>query len=1283
MVIMKRGCFDKNLFFVIILLSVIVSFPLHAQFPRLNFKSFTEKEGLSTNYVRSICEDRDGFMWFGTPNGLEKFNGKDFINYNKLLQDTLSGNYQISYDILEDKEGILWIATYSNGIILFDKNRETITRLKHDRGNSASLSNDRVLDVYEGKDGNIWIATAGGGLDLWQRDHKNFKHFRHDPADPNSIGSNYISSVSGDSRGNIWVLSLDGIVSKFDPKEGKFKNIILPLKSHDITIRRGITQVIYVDSDDHVLAGTYSGLFIINPQTGDIKLISEFNPDLFNVVFLVTSILEIQKGIIAIATSFQGLYLFNISTGEFVSYSNDLNSDYYINSNSITSIYKSRNGLIWLGSWDAGVNMYNQEFSQFQMLKDITKSGAAHFTGTRGAAFCASPDHKIWIATGDKEIVAYDPINKTAELVLKNVCRSTVTCLHNGNKGEIFIGTADNGLMIYDFWKNSTKILSQDPKNPNSIASNYIYFVLQDKDNKLWISFTGSGLDVWDRSTDKITHHRHDAGNPNSLISDVVYMMMEDRTGRIWIGTQNGLCYYDKDKKIFTHYPLFIDKKHNIQLNTILDIFEDSKGIIWVGTNRALFRLNPDDHTSTVLMPKNEIPYLITNIMEDLDHNIWMTSYNKLFKLNQINNEFTVYNFYNGITTPSFLGYSSLSSKGQFYLGSLDRIFTFNPADIVDDMLRPNIFVTDLRINNIPVTYESSKILTENINFTKSIKLDFRQSTFSFTFAALEYSFPDKIQYAYKLENFDKDWIYTGNQNRATYTRVPPGKYIFRVRATNRQGNWFESDQQIRINIKPSLWETLGFRVFALLLVFAAILGIYSLRVRKLRQQKKKLEEIVKLRTSDLNEANISLSEQHEELKQQNDLLSEMSQKILKQNKELEMHYGDLERLVDERTLELKVARNKAVESDMLKSAFLANMSHEIRTPMNAIVGFTTLLKDESLSAADRNEYIEIVNSNSNTLLMLINDILDLSMIEANQLIIRKEVMGVNELLDHLYSTFSLLNNKKNLSIRLNNELHNQEIQINSDNLRIKQILSNLLSNALKFTNEGVVELGLRMNGKYLAFYVKDTGIGIQENDIETVFERFRKSEADDGIIYRGVGLGLSISRALAQLLGGNLTVESVFGKGSVFTFQLPVTEISNESPVVLKMPVVVDAGSNDEKNILVVEDEIANFMYLNKMLAKSNLKVFRAENGLEALKLLESGKYFPVILMDIKMPKMDGFEATKIIKSKNPDQIVIAVTAYARQEERLKFMEAGFNDYLTKPIKPDEFRSILRKYIS
>lgn len=1277
----KLGLHRKQVLFVLVSLTLLTCYPAFAQFPRLNFKSFTEKDGLSKNYVRSICQDKDGFMWFGTPDGLDKFDGKNFINYNRLLKDTLTANYQISYNIIEDKQGILWIATYSNGIILFDKNREVITRLKH-TNDPNSLSNDRVLNVFEDKDANIWVATAGGGLDLWRKDQKGFAHFRHNPNDPTSIGSNFLSSIADDSKGNLWILSVDGIVSKYTPKTGVFENIVLPNTSHSVTLRRGISQVIYVDSDDNVYTGSFYGLFIIDGKTGSIKHIPQLNPK-FNVNFTVTSILEIQKGVLALATTFQGLYLYNIKTGAYVNYSSSEYANYFLNNSSVTSIYKSKNGLLWLGSWNSGISMYNKEFSQIQLLSEVVKSGKEFFRGIRGAAFCVTPENKIWIASGKNEIIEYDPKESSAKPVLTKICNSTISCLYNNHKGEIFIGTEEDGLIIYDCKKKTHQVLVNNPKDVNSIASNYILWVMQDRDNKLWISYSGMGLDVWDRSTNNITHYKNDPNNPNSLISDVIYKMIQDRSGRIWIGSQNGLCYFNKDKHNFTRYPLYIDKTHHTVSNTILDIFEDSKGGIWVGTNKALFKLDPDNNSSKTFSPKNEIPYLITNIMEDNDANIWMTSYNQLFKINHETKEFSVNNFYNGMISPSFLGFSSLAYNGRFYLGSLDRILTFDPATIFEDAQTPKIYLTQLEINNTPVKYDSSKILTSNINYTRNLTLGYKQATFSFAFAAIEYSFPEKIQYAYKLENFDKDWIYTGNlNNRATYTRVPPGKYVFKVKATNRLGDWFESDQKVTIVIKPPLWETVGFRVFSVVLILMALYGLFVLREKQLMLQKRKLEETVRRRTLALKEAHASLEEQHEEVKQQNELLNEMSQQILKQNKELEMHYNKLERLVEERTIELKVAKDKAEESDKLKSAFLANMSHEIRTPMNAIVGFSTLLKEYDLNVDERNRYIDLINSNSDTLLVLIDDILDLSLIEANQLVIRDETFNVNEFVDHLYSAYSLLNTNTMLNCKLNNELQEQQLYIHADKYRARQILSNLMSNAFKFTSEGCVEFGLKREGNNLAFYVKDTGIGIKDEDIETIFERFRKSEDDKTVLFRGAGLGLAISKALAQLMGGNLVAESVFGQGSVFTLYLPDSIIYKEGFVVKETPALFENASLADKNILIVEDEYANYMYLKSVLAKTNIKIFHANSGSNALKILETQTHFHLILMDIKMPGMDGFEATQIIKTKYPKQVVIAVTAFARQEEKRRFMEAGFDDYLAKPVKPDDLRKVILKYL-
>jgi signal transduction histidine kinase/CheY-like chemotaxis protein len=451
-------------------------------------------------------------------------------------------------------------------------------------------------------------------------------------------------------------------------------------------------------------------------------------------------------------------------------------------------------------------------------------------------------------------------------------------------------------------------------------------------------------------------------------------------------------------------------------------------------------------------------------------------------------------------------------------------------------------------------------------------------------------------------------------------------------------------------------------------LVASSVIGYYYFRLHRLNRQKKQLEEKVKERTHEIYEANIRLEGQQRE--------------VMVQNHELEKHRNNLEQLIFDRTVELEEALRKARESDHLKSAFLANMSHEIRTPMNAIVGFSSLLDDKDITQKERKEFIELIHANSGSLLMLINDILDLTLIEANQLVIRAEPFSLNDLVDQIISYFKLRTRGSGFSIRVNHSLLEEDLVLLSDKFRLKQILSNFMSNACKFTNSGMVELGSKKNNDRLQLYVRDTGIGISEKNMQHLFERFRKLGEESTATVRGAGLGLAISKRLADLLGGTIEVQTEPGKGSVFTFSIPFDLVVSQTRIT-KEPVIKEHAKDwADKRILVVEDEKANYLYLQRILEKTHATITWAENGMEAVNYIESGSHFDLILMDIKMPLMDGTEALKQVKSKKPGQLIIAQTAYARTEDEIAFRQQGFDDYISKPINRKDLFEMLEKYL-
>jgi signal transduction histidine kinase/CheY-like chemotaxis protein len=414
---------------------------------------------------------------------------------------------------------------------------------------------------------------------------------------------------------------------------------------------------------------------------------------------------------------------------------------------------------------------------------------------------------------------------------------------------------------------------------------------------------------------------------------------------------------------------------------------------------------------------------------------------------------------------------------------------------------------------------------------------------------------------------------------------------------------------------------------------------------------------------------------------------------VKSQNIELAQHRNELESLVQDRTKDLEKAKERAEESDKLKSAFLANMSHEIRTPLNAIIGFINLLDEDQVPEDDKAEFYHIIQSNGFSLLNLINDIIDFSKIEAGQLDISFSELNLGELLNEINLIYDEelrrieKNQKGKLKIKMSKSFLDKVPVLFTDHVRLKQIFSNLINNAIKFTREGTIEYGIRdlMKDKNITFYVKDTGIGIDRKNYEIIFDRFRKIEDDKITLFRGAGLGLSITKYLVEKLGGEIWLESEVGKGTEFFFKLPLK--MEEKPAGKKVLTMTSSGLTipdwKEREVLVVEDEISNFMVVESMLKKTKIEVNWAKNGEEAIDIFKkNSQKIDIILMDIKLPKMDGFEAAKEIKMINNDMPVIALTAYALPKEEHLIRKEGFIDYLAKPIIRDKLIRVMSQYM-
>ncbi len=829
----------------LLLLSPLAGFALGAE-PRIDFDRLSLEQGLSQSIVEQITQDRQGFMWFVTEDGLNRFDGYTFTVFRNAAGDATSLSHNELKSVFEDRSGALWVGAFEGGLNRFDPVTEKVTRFRHDPADPGSLAADTVRCILEDRSGNLWVGTQGGGLDLLDRATGKFRHFAPRPEVAGALSHGDVRAVFEDAAGVLWVGTNGGGLNRLDPATGGFT-----CYRHDPGDPTSLAHdAVFTILEDHtgvLWVGTYGGgLDGLDRRRGRFthhRAGSGVSGSLTS--DLVKALCEDQTGTLWVGTDGGGLNRYERESNAFTAFRHDRVDMASLSADRIYSLYQDRSRVLWVGTYGGGLSKFDVGRKRFRRYaSDPNDSNSLSHDIVW--CFLEDSDGILWVGTDSGGLNRFDgragqwrhfrhrPGEPTA------LSHDTVRGLLEDRDGIVWVATNGGGLDRLDRRTGRFMAFRHDPSDPRSLAHDELRSVYLDRSGALWVGTFGGGLDLLDRPTGTFIHRRHDPSDPTSIGNDFIRMMAEDRKGALWVGTQGGgVSRLDPARRAFTTFRNDPGDPTSLSHNHVFAIHEARDGTLWFGTfGGGINRFDPASGTFRRYTARDGLASDgVYAILEDDSGRLWISTTHGLSRFEPKSGEFRNYDVRDGLQSNEFNGGSAYrSARGEMYFGGINGFNAFFPDEIGFNPAVPALVITDLQLFNRSIrvgeTRNECVILQRPIHHTDAVEISYRDNLFSLEFAALHYSAPGKNRYSYTMEGFSQAWIpVTADRRFATFTGLPPGKYVFRVRGANSDGVWNEEGASLDITIRPPFWGTWWFRLAAGLAALALAAGGYRVRV--------------------------------------------------------------------------------------------------------------------------------------------------------------------------------------------------------------------------------------------------------------------------------------------------------------------------------------------------------------------------------------------------------------------------------------------------------------------